>query len=44
MMFENRVPREIFWPKRKEMTVERRKLNDKYLMHIGPCIIVIVEE
>jgi len=32
MMFENRVMREIFWLKRKEITVEWRKLNNNYLL------------
>ena len=46
-MFENRVLRRIFGPKRDEVTGEWRRLHNEELydlMFIGPCIIVIAED
>jgi hypothetical protein len=42
-MFENRVPRRIFGPKRNEETVEWRKLHNEelYGMYSSPDIIQV---
>jgi len=33
-VFENRVPRRIFWPNREEVTGEQRKLHNDELNHL----------
>jgi hypothetical protein len=40
-MFENRVLRKIFGPKREEVTVELRKLHNEELRDLYPSPIVI---
>jgi hypothetical protein len=44
-VFENRVLRRIFGPKRDEMTGEWRKLNNEELhdLYFSPSIIIIIK-
>jgi hypothetical protein len=44
-VFENRVPRRIFGPRKDEVTGERRKLHNEELrdLYSSPCIIRIIK-
>jgi len=44
-MFENRVLRRIFWPKRDEMTGEWRKLHNEELsdLYSSPNIVRVIK-
>jgi len=44
-VFENRVLRRIFWPKRNEVTSEWRKLHNEKLndLYVSPCIIQVIK-
>ena len=40
-MFENRVLRRIFWPKREEVTGEWRKLHQEELNDLYSSLIIV---
>jgi hypothetical protein len=44
-VFENRVLRRIFWPKRDEVTGEWRKLHNEELNHLySPNIVRVIKQ
>jgi hypothetical protein len=43
-VYENRVLRRIFWPKRDEVTGEWRKLHNEELndLYCSPCVVQVI--
>jgi hypothetical protein len=44
-VFENRVPRRIFWPKRDELTGEWRQINNEEFndLYFSPNIVWVIK-